>query len=185
MHFRNGDYSVAASAHKICYIISMSYDRDQNTRDARAWRHRASDALMVAFGGKCVCCGYSRCRAALDFHHANGKNKKDLISVLLATRSWKRIVREVVKCVLVCCRCHREIHAGLKVSPKPIKYKFPKKLVTVGGKGGNRGSFQKKLCPVPTQELRSLRAENSFDALSVILKANKRTVMRWCKELGN
>ena len=27
--------------------------------------------------------------------------------------SWARIVRELDKCVLLCCRCHREVHDGM------------------------------------------------------------------------
>lgn len=53
-------------------------------------------------GGKCIFCGYDKYNGALDFHHIDG-----------ITRSWKRVEKELEKCVLVCANCHREIHAGM------------------------------------------------------------------------
>ncbi len=32
--------------------------------------------------------------------------------------AWHRIVKEARKCALVCCRCHREIHAGITSLPE-------------------------------------------------------------------
>lgn len=64
-------------------------------------------------GGKCTNCGYSRCQAALDFHHRDPTLKEFGISKDGITRSWERVQKELDKCVLVCSNCHREIHAGI------------------------------------------------------------------------
>ncbi len=48
----------------------------------------------------------------LDFHHINDK-EFDLAEALNLGFSWKRIKKEIDKCVCVCSNCHRKIHAGL------------------------------------------------------------------------
>lgn len=60
-------------------------------------------------GGKCMECGYHRCLAALEFHHAD-PSKKDPNWTNL--RSWgiERIYKELDKCELLCANCHRERH---------------------------------------------------------------------------
>jgi hypothetical protein len=63
-------------------------------------------------GGCCCICGYDRCLDALTFHHLDGK--KDFgIGAKGYTRSWKVLLKELQKCLLVCANCHSEIHAGL------------------------------------------------------------------------
>jgi len=65
-------------------------------------------------GGKCVRCEYSKCQAALDFHHLDPKEKDFSISRLRGTKFTQKIKDELDKCILVCCRCHREIHDEIR-----------------------------------------------------------------------
>ncbi len=60
-------------------------------------------------GGKCMKCGYNRCIGALDFHHLDPSTKESTLKYLW-DKSWERIEAEIEKCVLWCCRCHREYH---------------------------------------------------------------------------
>lgn len=62
-------------------------------------------------GGKCYC-GYNKCVDALEFHHLDPSKKEFTLSGM--TRSWKRIKKELDKCILVCSNCHKEIEYGLK-----------------------------------------------------------------------
>ena len=64
-------------------------------------------------GGKCVCCGYDRCDAALTFHHVIAGNKRFSIG-RGQNLKWSEFVRELDKCILVCETCHREIHSGFR-----------------------------------------------------------------------
>ena len=63
-------------------------------------------------GGKCVSCGYSKCLAALEFHHINPA-AKDFSLASHKTYNFEKLKKELDKCVLLCCLCHREFHAGL------------------------------------------------------------------------
>lgn len=52
----------------------------------------------------------------MDFHHLNPKLKEGYgTGALKAHWSFERNKKEIDKCVLVCVRCHREIHAGFRV----------------------------------------------------------------------
>lgn len=86
---------------------------DQSKRIS-TWRKNAKGKLVDGMGGKCNKCGYSLCIKAMDFHHIDEKKKKfSLSSAFAKPRSWDDIVEEAKKCVLLCCRCHRELHAGV------------------------------------------------------------------------
>ena len=59
----------------------------------------------------CVICEYSKCPQAMQFHHINPEIKQFGIGQG-ANRSWEKTKKELDKCILVCSRCHDEIHAG-------------------------------------------------------------------------
>ncbi len=76
-------------------------------------RKKLREKAVEYKGGKCMICGYSRCQAALDFHHLDANEKEFGISKDGITRSWKKVQKELDKCVLICSNCHREVHAGI------------------------------------------------------------------------
>jgi hypothetical protein len=59
-------------------------------------------------GGKCVKCGYSKCLAALDFHHLDPEAKRFCVSQYTGKEPEELLI-EIEKCVLLCSNCHREI----------------------------------------------------------------------------
>jgi len=63
-------------------------------------------------GGKCYICDYDKCINALEFHHLDASEKDFSIGADGYTRSWDKVKSELDKCVMLCCRCHRECHAG-------------------------------------------------------------------------
>lgn len=75
------------------------------------WRKRTKIKLVEYKGGKCECCGYSKCIEALEFHHLDPSKKDFQISG--TSKSFEVLKKEADKCILVCANCHREIHAGL------------------------------------------------------------------------
>ncbi len=75
----------------------------------RRWRERKFQAIKL-MGGKCSFCGYNKCPNAFDFHHLD-PNEKEFDWTKLRLRTWKTIVEELKKCILLCANCHREAHA--------------------------------------------------------------------------
>lgn len=56
----------------------------------------------------CEICG-NRKIENLTFHHRNRKTKTHRISNLYG-RSWTKLLNEILKCDIVCLKCHRKIH---------------------------------------------------------------------------
>jgi hypothetical protein len=82
----------------------------QNVEKYRAYKR--SD--IEFFGGKCIRCTYSKCVAALEFHHRN-PNEKDPDFKRVIRRSAKARRTELSKCDLLCSNCHREIHEEMRL----------------------------------------------------------------------
>ena len=75
-------------------------------------RNSHKKMAIKMLGGRCRLCGYERCQKAFHFHHVDPKMKKFAISNQLHL-AWPRLEEELRKCVLVCSRCHAEIHDGM------------------------------------------------------------------------
>lgn len=75
-------------------------------------RRKIKRVLVAEAGGKCVVCGYSRCIAALEFHHLVPSEKRFSLSHRGVARSLEKARAEAGKCVLLCANCHAEVEAG-------------------------------------------------------------------------
>lgn len=64
--------------------------------------------MVNYFGGKCTICGYNKYIGALEFHHLDSTEKDFRISG--SGLSFKKILVEAEKCILVCSNCHKELH---------------------------------------------------------------------------
>jgi hypothetical protein len=96
----------------------------------RRWREATKARIVKAMGGKCVCCGYNKCNSALALHHLDNQEKEFGFGKIYANPvSWKRIVPELRKCVLVCHNCHSEVHMRMTEIPKNCT-KFNESFVT-------------------------------------------------------
>jgi hypothetical protein len=85
------------------------------------WRKRWKEALAQAFGSKCCLCGYRKCIEAFDFHHLDENEKEASISKMMVNgAAWDKIKEEAKKCILVCCRCHRELYSGFIEIPEDV-----------------------------------------------------------------
>ena len=72
-------------------------------------RKRLKEEAISLLGGKCNNCGYNKCLAALDFHHAKN-NKEGNIHDFIKNESREKLLKEAKKCILLCANCHRELH---------------------------------------------------------------------------
>ena len=105
-------------------LEGRGYYRCTKCRSAAVTKRRISlkEKAVAYKGGKCENkdCGYNKCIAALEFHHLNPSEKDFAIGNEGQTRSWQKVKAEIDKCVLLCCRCHREVHAGESLNLNPL-----------------------------------------------------------------
>lgn len=84
----------------------------------KTWRRKTKERMTAAMGGSCAICGYAKSQGALEFHHLDPAEKDfSFGSIRRNPKNWGAIVEELRKCVLLCCRCHREIHDGITELP--------------------------------------------------------------------
>ncbi len=77
-------------------------------------RQQLKRNYVQLYGGKCLKCGYSAYSSALEFHHKDPSQKEIELAKNLFARSKKTIEAELSKCILLCCRCHREVHEYIR-----------------------------------------------------------------------
>lgn len=92
----------------------------KNEKGRKCWvcankcnRKKKIEKIKELTGDACWICGYNKCWGALDFHHVDPSTKSFGLTAREIQFSWKRIEPELRKCILVCCRCHREIHGNI------------------------------------------------------------------------
>lgn len=104
--------------------------KKQNCKNVQNWRKRIKRRMIKAFHNKCCICGKSFIEEIYEFHHINPVEKKKGLSYGVAySWSWKKLVKELRKCVMVCANCHRLIEYGYKKIPKNAQ-KFDEKYST-------------------------------------------------------
>lgn len=86
--------------------------RKSNYNKVKRFRKKTKLKAVEYKGGSCEICNYNKCIEALEFHHLDPKEKDFGISAN-TNRAWKKIEKELDKCILVCSNCHREIHSGV------------------------------------------------------------------------
>ena len=85
-------------------------DWHESRNKNRADKRRDNKKKAVEYkGAKCFDCGQSFPDCCYDFHHLDPTQVNDVPSSVLHC-SWKRIVAELDKCVMLCSNCHRIRH---------------------------------------------------------------------------
>lgn len=92
--------------HKNGYNVKTN----ERTRNRRL-KHITAVTKIKKQIGKCACCPETEV-ACFVLHHLDPTQKDFGIGENIV-RSWKLIINEIEKCVVVCCNCHAKIHAGL------------------------------------------------------------------------
>lgn len=83
----------------------------KRNKERREWTRKERIKAINYLGGECNVCGYNECIAAMDFHHKDPKEKEGFKTYW----TFEKNKRELDKCTLLCCRCHRELHDKLKI----------------------------------------------------------------------
>lgn len=90
-----------------------------NSEKVKKWRRKTKEMIIESMGGECICCNYKLCQQAMELHHLDPSEKDFRIASMLANpKSWDKIVKELRKCVLICNRCHTELHFGFRELPE-------------------------------------------------------------------
>lgn len=105
------------------YKRSKGHTRTQcNTCQVNSRRPVRKKLAVEYLGSKCAICGYDKCLDAFDFHHLDPTIKTDSVPKLFL-HTEEKLKSELDKCVLLCCRCHREVHAGITQLPGNLTVK--------------------------------------------------------------
>ena len=104
---------MSSSICSCCRRFFVDYQGRRRTRcgscNTKIRRFRAKLAAIAILGGKCKKCGFSGHPSAFEFHHTD-PTQKDFELGMVSNKSWKSIVEEIKKCVLLCSNCHKEEH---------------------------------------------------------------------------
>jgi hypothetical protein len=113
---------------RICSVCGQRNTTPKGTKcGGCSFRRRKSSRAHLVYsvvGTACWHCAYDKGYAAhtvLEWHHVIPAEKLfGLTTRELAGHTWALLRCELQKCVLLCCRCHREHHAGL-ISSKELR----------------------------------------------------------------
>jgi hypothetical protein len=82
--------------------------------DKNIWRQSNSDWVEdIKKGNVCKKCGESDFRV-LDFHHRDSEVKEHGIADIAKRFSREKILKEIEKCDILCCKCHRILHWNIR-----------------------------------------------------------------------
>jgi len=110
----NGSWErFVAEATKCDLLCANCHRRRHHHRGTMAARGKKARAVGL-MGGRCSGCSSVVPDSLFEFHHWYAREKEFGISRDGMTRPWDAIAAELLKCVMLCANCHREIHAGLR-----------------------------------------------------------------------
>jgi len=202
---------------KICTKCHVEKDNDEfyggvkswckecfSTYCHERWKVRKLKAVEL-MGGKCCKCGYNRNLSALDFHHLDPCDK-EYNWHQVCKKSWKTILKELSKCILVCKNCHSELH-----NPKQ-SFGIIKEITTEGNSSlegtyrtliptgiceaagcnndvfgtkycsSNCSSFsQRKVCRPSKEILQQMYISNSMVSMGKKFGVSDNTIRKWMK----
>ena len=90
-------------------VKTYGYCRECQQTRSRERRRGFKEKCVEYKGGICEECGYSKCVAALSFHHLDSSKKEFQISDT-RYKKWEIVKDELDKCELLCNNCHAEKH---------------------------------------------------------------------------
>ena len=91
--------------------MTLRVTSDSATQRRKKLRRRLKEMLCAERNHRCQRCLLVYESHVLDFHHREPAEKSFELSVHnLTDKSWRSVLHEVEKCLMVCANCHRQIH---------------------------------------------------------------------------
>lgn len=117
--FGLGDFSgpwerLVAEADKCDLLCANCHRRRHHYRGTVAARGKKARAIHL-MGDRCGGCFLVVPDSLFEFRHWDAREKEFGISRDGLSRPWEAIATELLKCVMLCANCHREIHAGVRL----------------------------------------------------------------------
>ena len=122
------------------------YCRQCITRDTIERGRKFKLKCIEYKGGKCQICSYSKCQAALDFHHRNPDEKEFSVCKYRSCKLNDKIKTELDKCDILRANCHREEHFYNSPSEKWHAEGRKLKLDCIAYRGGKCQSCNYSKC---------------------------------------
>jgi DNA-directed RNA polymerase subunit M/transcription elongation factor TFIIS len=105
---------------RICKKCKVSKPISQFNKDGKYFRTECKKCILgIKYKEKLSCsvCGYSKktnknfSSRALEFHHTKNNKSFSVSNGIAQGKGIKTIKKEIDKCIVVCSRCHAEIHS--------------------------------------------------------------------------
>lgn len=101
---------------KTCMNDSYNRSRNKKPKHYNEVKRRRREKLIAAYDAwlhtqQCITCGEDDIDF-FDLHHLDPKQKDVNIGDVKNSWAWGRLQTELDKCAVLCCKCHRKVHAG-------------------------------------------------------------------------
>ena len=91
-------------------LVQRGLKRIRASVQQKVKRDLVQQVLIAKFGGNCKRCLGNFHPNIYDFHHVDPNEKEFNMDRSNFNRRLETIMREALKCVLLCANCHREVH---------------------------------------------------------------------------
>lgn len=99
-----------------CRTYAKQYNKDSEYANKRRESYRINKIKAIDYlGNECINCGISfneNNACIFQFHHRKPE-EKEIAMTLIFSFTWKRILKELDKCNLLCANCHFLTHNTL------------------------------------------------------------------------
>jgi hypothetical protein len=100
------------------YYDNPGKSKQMNTRNYKIQNEKRNQVLSSIFNDHpCFVCGDTR-HGCLSFHHLDPREKE--YGVTSHSLTWKKMLKEAAKCVVLCLNCHTLYHRGDIQLPKVL-----------------------------------------------------------------
>jgi len=96
-----------------CVLLCANCHRRRHKYRGSAEAQAKKARAIAMMGGVCAGCSSVVPDSLFEFHHWDPREKEFGISRDGLARPWEAIEAELLKCVMLCANCHRELHAGV------------------------------------------------------------------------